>query len=91
MADTPESEKRPQNRGQETGMPAVLAALTTAVSIVIATLILTGTLGRIAERSWEQALGVSALLTGLALIATGETMTTVAIINLAKRTKGNGG
>ena len=88
MADTPEPETRPQNRDQETAVPAVIAALTIAASIVITALILTGTLERIAERSWENALGISALLTGLALIATGGTMTAAAIITLAKRPKG---
>ena len=88
MADSPEPEKRPQNRDRETVVPAVIAALTIAASIILTTLILTGTLERIAERSWENALGISALLTGLALIATGGTMTAVAIITLAKRDKG---
>ena len=71
MADTQEPEKRPRKRDQETAIPAVIAALTIAASIVLTTLILTGTLARIAERSWENALGISALLTGIALIATG--------------------
>lgn len=88
MADTPEPETRLQNRDQETAIPAVIAALTIAASIVLTTLILTGTLERIAERSWENALGISALLTGLALAAAGGTMTTAAIITLAKRKKG---
>ena len=88
MADTPEPEKRPQNRDQETAIPAVIAALTIAASIVLTTLILTGTLEKITERSWENALGISALLTGLALIAAGGTITTAAIITLAKRAKG---
>ena len=88
MADTPEPEKRPRNRDQETAIPAVIAALTIAASIVLTTLILTGTLERIAERSWENTLGISALLTGLALITTGGTMTAFAVIKLAKRAKG---
>ena len=88
MADNPEPETRPQNRDQETAVPAVIAALTIAASIVLTTLILTGTLERIAERSWENALGISALLTGLALAVAGGTMTTAAIITLAKRKKG---
>lgn len=87
MADTPEPEKRPQNRDQDTAITAVIAVLTIAASIILTTLILTGTLERIAERSWENALGISALLTGLALIATGGTMTAAAIITLAKRAK----
>lgn len=88
MADTPEPQKRPQHRERETEILAVLAILTTAASIVLTTLILTGTLERIAEISLENALGLSALITGLTLIVTGGTMTTVAIITLAKRTKG---
>ena len=88
MADTPEPEKRPQPREREAEILAVLAVLTTAASIILATLILTGTLERIAERSWENALGISALLTGLTLVATGGTMTAAAIITLAKSAKG---
>lgn len=87
MADTPEPEKRPQPREREAEILAVLATVTMAASIILTTLILTGTLERIAERSWENALGISALLTGLALTATGGTMTAFAIITLAKIAK----